>query len=225
MKIKVCSIARERELEVLARTGIDGAGLWHGIPGGPAELSRADLVRLAGAAHAHDVEPVIVTFDSDASAVAHSVRDSGAKWVQLHAYQLPKVVMELKSSTRGRVLNVVKVLHIRGSSCLELRYIAAYERAGVDAFLLDVATQDGRVGSTGTSLPPDVALDVAERLRVPFFLAGGISAEGGELYEELRRHPGFAGIDVDTAARDAAGRLRAARIAAINEAWRGVPVR
>jgi phosphoribosylanthranilate isomerase len=225
MKIKVCGVpatTAARDIELLARTGIDAVGLWHGVPGTEADLSPAALTRFAGLAHASDVEPVIVTFASDADALARAVDESGAKWVQLHAYQLPKVVHELKASRLD--VRVVKVLHIRGSRCLDLRLVDAYERAGVDAFLLDVASRDGRVGSTGEAIPPDVAAGVVEHLSRPFYLAGGLSAAASESYERLRCDPGFAGIDVSTAARDAAGRLRAERIDAIQEAWRGVRV-
>jgi phosphoribosylanthranilate isomerase len=227
MKIKVCGVpgeTAERDIELLARTGVDAVGLWHGVPGTEADLSRAELVRFAGCAHANDVEPVIVTFESDAAALAHAVDESGAKWVQLHAYQLPKVVQELKASVGPVGVNVVKVLHIRGRRCLDLRLVGAYERAGVDAFLLDVASRDGRVGSTGESIPPDVAASVVDHLSGPFYLAGGLSATGIEAYEALTRHPSFAGIDVSTAARDAAGWLRAGHIEAIDQAWRGVRV-
>lgn len=226
MKIKVCGVpgeTAERDIELLARTGVDAVGLWHGVPGTEADLSRGELVRFAGCAHANDVEPVIVTFESDAAALARAVDESGAKWVQLHAYQLPKVVRELKASD-GVGVNVVKVLHIRGGRCLDLRLVDAYERAGVDAFLLDVASRDGRVGSTGEAIAPDVAASVVDHLSGPFYLAGGLSATGIEAYEALRRHPSFAGIDVSTAARDAAGGLRARRIEAIDLAWRGVRV-
>jgi len=224
MKIKVCGVSgetAESDIELLGRAGVDAVGLWHGVPGGDADLSRAKLVRYAAMARANEVEPVIVTFESDAAALAHAVNDSGAKWVQLHAYQLPMVVQELKASVRRLGVKVVKVLHVRGRRCVDVRLVAAYERAGVDAFLLDVATPDGRVGSTGESIAPDVAAGVADHLSRPFYLAGGISATGSETYEELARHPGFAGIDVHTGARDAAGRLRARRIGAIDRAWRG----
>jgi phosphoribosylanthranilate isomerase len=224
MKIKVCGVpaeTAERDIDLLARTGIDAVGLWHGVPGTRADLSLPELVRFAGLAHANDVEPVIVTFASDATALARAVDESGAKWVQLHAYQLPKVVQQLK---RRPGVRVVKVLHVRGRRCLDLRLVSAYERAGVDAFLLDAAAGDGRVGSTGESIAPDVAASVVEHLSRPFYLAGGLSATGSECYEALSCDPGFAGIDVSTAARDRAGRLRAGRIEAIEEAWRGVRV-
>lgn len=224
MKIKVCGVpvrTAERDIDLLARTGIDAVGLWHGVPATEADLSLDALMRFAGLAHAGDVEPVIVTFAGDAAALARAAEASGAKWVQLHAYQLPSVVRDLKSSADVRV---VKVLHIRGDRCLDLRLVGAYERAGVDAFLLDVASRDGRVGSTGEAIPADVAASVVEHLSRPFYLAGGLSANASDAYEELRWHAGFAGIDVSTAARDAAGRLEARRIEAIEEAWRGVRV-
>jgi phosphoribosylanthranilate isomerase len=227
MKIKVCGLpaeTAERDIDLLARTGIDAVGLWHGVPRTQADLSRAELARFAGLAHARDVEPVIVTFSSDAAALARAVDVSGAKWVQLHAYQLPKVAQQLKASVGRPDVRVVKVLHVRGRRCLDLRLVAAYERAGVDAFLLDVAARDGRVGSTGEAMSPDAAASVVEHLSKPFYLAGGLSATGSECYEALRCESGFAGIDVSTAARDAAGRLCAERIEAIEEAWRGVRV-
>ena len=227
MKIKVCGVpagTAERDLDLLGRTGIDAVGLWHGVHGTPADLPLSELVRLTALASANDVEPVIVTFAGDAAALARAVDASGARWVQLHAYQLPKIVQELKASVRRPDVRVVKVLHIRGRRCLDLRLVDAYERAGVDAFLLDVASRDGRVGSTGEPIPPDVAASVVEHLSRPFYLAGGLSGSRSECYEALRRHPAFAGIDVSTAARDAAGRLRAGRIEAIEEAWRGVRV-
>ena len=60
--------------------------------------------------------------------------DFDVKYVQLHAYQLPKVVQALRRPGR----HIVKVLHVRGARCVEERLIGAYERAGVDTFLLDV---------------------------------------------------------------------------------------
>jgi phosphoribosylanthranilate isomerase len=224
MKIKVCGVSglcAERDIAVLALTGMDAVGLWHGIPGAPADLSRAELARLARFSRAVGVEPVIVSFESDVAALTRAAGASGAHWVQLHAYQLPRVVHDLKASAP---VKVVKVLHLRGERCLDRRLIAAYERAGVDAFLLDATSSDGRVGSTGESFRPDVAVDVVSQLSRPFYLAGGLSASGLEAYDALTGHPGFAGIDVSTAARDARGQLRATRLEAIDRAWRGARV-
>jgi phosphoribosylanthranilate isomerase len=212
MKIKVCGVTAPSDIELLGRAGIDGVGLWHGVPGGEADLTRGQFRRYAAFARRHGVEPVLVTFGTET--------DFDVKYVQLHAYQLPKVVQALRRPGR----HIVKVLHLRGARCVEERLIRAYERAGVDTFLLDVTARDGRVGSTGETLPPDVAERVVEQLRRPFYLAGGITADSRETYAELMSHPGFRGIDVSTGARDAEGRLSAWRIEAIDGAWRGVRV-
>jgi phosphoribosylanthranilate isomerase len=224
MKIKVCGVPRasaEHDIALLSMSGIDAVGLWHGVPGAAADMARPELARFARFARAVGVEPVIVTFESDVRALGRAVGESGVRWLQLHAYQLPRVVHDLKARVG---VKVVKVLHIRGERCVDRRLIGAYERAGVDAFLLDAMSSDGRVGSTGESIRPDVAVDVVAQLNRPFYLAGGLSATGLEAYASLTRHPGFAGIDVSTAARDATGRLRTARLEAIDQAWRGAHV-
>jgi phosphoribosylanthranilate isomerase len=213
MKIKICGVVTPGEIELLCHAGIDGAGLWHGVPGGEADLSRDRFRRYAAFARELGVEPVLVTFGADV--------DFDVKYVQLHAYQLPKVVQALRRPGR----HIVKVLHIRGGRCVEERLIGAYERAGVNTFLLDVTARDGRVGSTGETLPPDVAGRVVERIKRPFYLAGGITADRRAAYAELMAHPGFRGIDISTGARDTDGQLSAWRIEALDEAWRGVRVR
>jgi phosphoribosylanthranilate isomerase len=222
MRFKVCGISgadAERDVEMLAGADVDLVGLWHGVGGGRHELSRVELVRLSALARAHALTPVLVTFEHDARSLAATARASGITWVQLHGYQLPRTVSELKGSL-GRALEVVKVLHMRAGRCVDLRLARAYERAGIDAFLLDVTDRAGRIGSTGESLDPQPALRVVRELGRPFFLAGGISAEGRRRYDALAAHERFAGIDVSSAARDEHARLSAERIESIGRAWR-----
>lgn len=224
MLLKVCGVwgeTAERDIATLAAARVDLVGLWHGVPGGEADLPLEEFVRLAAVARDHGLQPVIVTFAREVAAIADLVRHSGVDWVQLHAYQLPSVVRELRAAVRGRQLTIVKVLHVRGERCVDLDLSAAYERAGVDAFLLDVATEDGRVGSTGESIPEEVASSVAAEISTPFFLAGGISSVNRWSYEDIAQDLGFVGIDVSTAARDEDGRLSLERIEAIDRAWRG----
>jgi phosphoribosylanthranilate isomerase len=227
MLLKVCGVCgpeAERDIEMLAAADVDLVGLWHGVPGGEAELTDAELVHLAAVAREGGVEPVMVTFESDAPSLARALTISGVTWVQLHAFQLPHVVTELRAAMRHSRVTIVKVLHVRGERCVDLRLAAAYERAGVDAFLLDVAMADGRLGSTGAAIPPAVASEVAARLNRPFFLAGGLNARSRPAYQEVTRDEGFVGIDVSTGARDERGRLRMRRVEAVGRAWRGGPV-
>ena len=80
-------------------------------------------------------------------------------------------------------------MHIRGGECVEESLIGSYEKAGVDVFLFDVVTEDGRVGSTGQALDPDVVAPLADKLTRPFLLAGGISADNRGAVRGARRPP------------------------------------
>jgi phosphoribosylanthranilate isomerase len=120
----------------------------------------------------------------------------------------------------GDPIKVIKVLHVKGGECVEASLIGSYEKAGVDVFLFDVVTEDGRVGSTGQALDPAVVAPLLDRLTRPFLLAGGISDANRSEYESLAAHRLFLGIDVDTNARDADGAISATQVGAITHAWR-----
>jgi phosphoribosylanthranilate isomerase len=115
---------------------------------------------------------------------------------------------------------VIKVLHVRGGECVEASLIASYEKAGVDVFLFDVATEDGRVGSTGQALDPAVVTPLIDKLTRPFLLAGGISDSNRSEYDSLAANPLFLGVDVDTNARDAGGAISPERVGAIARTWK-----
>jgi phosphoribosylanthranilate isomerase len=215
--LKVCGATTDGDVDQVAAGGAHLVGLWHGVPGGPAELPRAGAARLADRALGLGLEPVLVTFLDDADMIADVVASTGVRWVQLHAYQPPALVRAVKD--RHPDLTVIKVLHVERDRCLEARFVGAYERAGADLLLLDSVDDDGRVGSTGSVLPLAVALEVVERTTHPFLLAGGVTAAGRGHHARLAGRPHFRGVDVDTAARDEAGRLCAERVRAIGRAW------
>ena len=222
-RLKVCGITEPGEIDLLAAQPVDFVGLWHGVAGGPAELALDDWRTLAGAATATPgLNPVLVTFLKDAGVLGEALAGSGVTWVQLHGYQTPGVVRAVKRIAPDEI-RVIKVLHVRGGECVEGSLIASYEKAGVDLFLLDAVAADGRVGSTGETLDADVAWSLAERLNRPFLLAGGISAENRADYDRLTGHPRFLGVDVDTNARGADGKVSAASVEAISRAWKGQP--
>jgi phosphoribosylanthranilate isomerase len=139
-------------------------------------------------------------------------------WVQLHGYPTPGFVRKVKAL--GEDVRVIKVLHVKGGECVEASLIGSYEKAGVDVFLFDTVSEDGRVGSTGQAIDAAVVAPLADQLSRPFLLAGGISATNRDRYEKLAAHPLFLGIDVDTNARGADGRISADNVAAITRAWK-----
>jgi phosphoribosylanthranilate isomerase len=219
-KVKVCGIVEPAELDVLAAEAIDWVGLWLAVPGGPHDLPLERWRELAerAAATEHGPAPVLVTFAKDAELLRGALTGSPVQWVQLHGYPTPGFVRKLKAINPG--VRVIKVLHVRGGECVEASLIGSYEKAGVDVFLFDTVSEEGQVGSTGLSLDAGVVSALADRLTRPFLLAGGISSQNRELYEQLVSHPLFLGIDVDTNARGPDGRIARGSVEAIARAWR-----
>ena len=215
MRVKICGATRLDEVALLASAGVDFVGLWHGVPGGSTELPLDELARLAAAAVG--VRPVLVTLESSVDDLVLVVRRAGIDWVQLHGYQQPAVVRALKTECPNTT--VVKVLHVCGGECVERPLIRAYERAGVDVFLLDALAADGRIGSTAQTIDPDVATRIVERSDRPVMLAGGLTSDNSARYRSLTEHPRFFGIDVDSGARDSQGRIDAGRVAEIRDQW------
>ena len=220
MQIKICGITQGRELGLLDALAIDFVGLWHGVPDGHAELSLPACAQLAAAARATGrLQPVLVTLLSDVDELERAVVRTGVPYVQLHGYQPPALVAALRrvmpSTTR-----IIKALHVHGLRCLEAPLIRAYERAGVDVFLVDAVDGDGRVGSTGQTVDREAAFALANRLTRPFLLAGGISPESRREHAACAEHPRCLGIDVDSNARGSDGALDGRRIDAISRAWR-----
>ena len=221
-RIKVCGITSQPEIDLLASRGVDFVGLWWGVPGGPHDLPVDRWRELAdAAAGTRQLTPVLVTFAKDADALRRTLEGSPAHWVQLHGYPTPGTVRKVKAIDPD--VRVIKVLHIRGGECVEESLIGSYEKAGVDVFLFDVVTEDGRVGSTGQALDPAVVAPLADKLTRPFLLAGGISADNREQYEALVAHPLFLGIDVDTNARGSDGKVSDDNVEAISRTWRERP--
>ncbi|MFG3510800.1 N-(5'-phosphoribosyl)anthranilate isomerase [Streptomyces sp. NPDC047821] len=220
MLVKICGATTAAEVRGVADAGADLIGLWHGVPGGRADLSAGRLAALAAEARATGrLEAVLVTFGPDAGALARLVGGQGPSWVQLHGYQPPGMVRALRELVPADV-RIVKVLHVEGSSCVEARLIGAYERAGTDVFLLDAVGAGGRVGSTAVSLDDSTVTALADRMERPFLLAGGLGAGNRDRFGGALAHPRFLGIDVDSAARGDDGLLARARAEAVARAWR-----
>ena len=218
--VKVCGIVDPSEIDTLTAFGVDLVGLWLAVPGGPHELTPERWRALAQRCAQTDggPAPVLVTFAKDPEVLREALGSAPVQWIQLHGYPTPGAVRKVKAI--GDEVRVIKVLHVRGGECVEASLIGSYEKAGVDVFLFDVVTEDGRVGSTGVALDPASVAPLLDRLSRPFLLAGGISDANRDDYASLAAHPQFLGVDVDTNARDGAGAISGDRVRAITRTWK-----
>jgi len=218
--VKVCGIVDPAEIDTLRAHGVDFVGLWLAVPGGPHDLPPDRWTALARRAEEGDTgpAPVLVTFAKDPEILRQALESAPVRWIQLHGYPTPGTVRKVKAIAED--VHVIKVLHVKGGECVEASLISSYEKAGVDVFLFDVVTEDGRVGSTGQALDPAVVEPLLGKLTRPFLLAGGISESNRADYASLVAHPLFLGIDVDTNARDDTGSISADRVGAITSVWK-----
>jgi phosphoribosylanthranilate isomerase len=216
--LKVCGLTERPEVGALAAHSVDLAGLWYGVPGGPADLELDAWRELAAATAAEHVEPVLVTFSKDADLLREALESAPVRWVQLHGYQMPGLVRSLKRDVPD--VRVLKVLHVRGQDCVEAPLISSYEKAGVDVFLFDAVAEDGQVGSTGQTLDVDYVLSLAGKLTRPFLIAGGIAPDNRDRHAALIAHPRYLGVDVDTNARGGDGKIAADNVGAISATWK-----
>ena len=162
---------------------------------------------------------MLVTFAKDAEQLRETLEGSAVTWIQLHGYPTPGTIRKIKAIAPD--VRVIKVLHVKGGECVEATLLGSYEKAGVDVFLFDVVADDGRVGSTGQAIDPAVVAPLADKLTRPFLLAGGISSTNREDYTAIAAHPRFLGIDVDTNARTADGKISSENVEAISRVWKG----
>ena len=162
---------------MLAAHGVDFVGLWWGVPGGPHDLDRDRWRELAQAAAATKaLTPVLVTFAKDADELRATIEGSRCDGSSSTVSD-PRDDSQDQGNRGGRGSSPRDQGPVRtGGECVEAPLLASYEKAGVDVFLFDVVSEDGRVGSTGQAIDPAVVAPLADKLSRPFLLAGGISA-------------------------------------------------
>jgi len=197
MYLKICGVTDEQEIQQLSILPVNLVGLWFGVPQGRSNLSARrwhQLVMATVASGAH-LEPVLVTLLADARSIVEMLDSTGCRWVQLHGYQTPGMVGAIRASVPDAT--IVKVLHL------------------IDFFLIDNALSSGQVGSTGLPVSVVGLKAIIRTVTRPFLLAGGIRAGFRRKYGSLLADGRWQGIDVDTGARTADGRLDSGTIIAM----------
>ena len=197
--LKICGIRSEADLAIVTRVGVAVYGLWHRC-GGRHDLDLAGLMRLAQPGRATSpAKPCLVTFDTDPARLAHLLDVTGIAMVQLHGFCLPAQVRAIAQAV-PQGTQILKVLHLQGARCLEERQIDAYARSGAHGFILDAFGGRHAVGSTGARVCIKAAHALVRHLApAPVWLAGGVDPA---LLSHLAPDAGFAGFDIDSAARE-----------------------
>ncbi|WP_038547993.1 phosphoribosylanthranilate isomerase [Synechococcus sp. KORDI-100] len=195
--VKICGLTDPEQALSIATIGADAIGVI-GVPGTPrfvAEPLRRNLFKTLEQ-NADDVKRVWVVADlADDSLDAALGGDGTPTVVQLHGGESPERCLALKQ--RYPQVDWWKALRLRSSK--DLHSLERYAQS-VDALLLDAWSPD-QLGGTGHRLSLDGL--GAIRLDLPWWLAGGISAEW---IPELLSRVNPDGLDASSRLEDSPGR-------------------
>ena len=226
---KVCGITEiRRRSTLLAGQDVDFVGLWHGVPGGPADLPLEDWQQLARQPPQQPATWRPYSSRSSRTSRTSAGRSEGshAHWVQLHGYPTPGFVARGEEHRARRARD-------QGPA----RARAGMRRGATDRVLREGRRRRLPLRRRGRRRPrrqhrPDARRGV-RRPRSPNGLRGRSSWPAasrpttGTDYAALAAHPRFLGIDVDTNARGPDGKVSEEKVAAISRAWkeatRGLP--
>lgn len=173
-RVKVCCIKSIVEAWIAIRSGASALGLVSSMPSGPGVIGEEKIAEIAKA-----VPPPIATFlltsRTEPRAIAEQFTRCGTNTVQLCDYLKQGDHRELRSLIPGA--RIVQVIHVVSDEDVRL----AIEVSGeVDALLLDSGNPKlavKQLGGTGCVHNWSLSRKIREAVKVPVFLAGGLSPE------------------------------------------------
>lgn len=212
-RLKICCIASVAEARAAIAHGASALGLVSAMPSGPGVVPEETIAEIAA-----QVPPPIGTFlltsATTSEAIVAQQRRCGTNTLQICDYVAAAVYRDLRRELPGIAL--VQVIHVTGPEDVERAREAAQH---VNALLLDsgntrLAVKElggtGRVHDWGTSRR------IRDVVRVPVFLAGGLTA--ANVRQAMAAVDPF-GLDLCSGVRSD-GRLDPARLGAFVRAVR-----
>jgi phosphoribosylanthranilate isomerase len=176
-RVKICCIGSVDEAALAVECGASALGLVSKMPSGPGVISDERIAEIAAT-----VPPAIGTFlltsRQRVADIVEQQRFCRTNTLQLCDHLTRGTYRDLKDALPG--ISVVQVIHVTGLESVE---DAARVAANVDAILLDSGNQKLAVkelGGTGRTHDWTLSRAIRERIRIPLFLAGGLTPENVE---------------------------------------------
>lgn len=174
IRVKICCIASIDEARAAIRAGASALGLVSTMPSGPGVIPWERIEEIAAA-----VPPPIATFlltcSQDAAEIAEQQRRCRTNTIQICDHLVTGTYDELRRATPG--IKIVQVVHVTGDESVDEALEVAQH---VDAILLDSGNQKLAVkelGGTGRTHDWRLSRRIRESVRVPIFLAGGLTPD------------------------------------------------
>jgi len=204
-RVKICCIRDVAEAALAIRHGAAALGLVSAMPSGPGVIAEETIAEIAAS-----VPPGVATFlltsRRDADSIIAQQRRARVNTLQLCDSVEPGCHAKLRARLPGIAL--VQVIHVTGPESVDE---AAAVADHVDALLLDsgrprLAVKE--LGGTGRTHDWGLSRRIVEIVRVPVFLAGGLTPEN--VASAIRQVHPF-GVDVCSGLRTE-GRLDEAKL-------------
>ncbi len=207
VRIKICCISSVDEVRIAVRAGADALGFVSAMPSGAGVISE-DLIEQLIPVVPPPVATFLLTSETDATRIVAQQRRCGANTIQLVDRVNDSVRTLLSRQLPG--VKIVQVIHVTGPESVD-EAISVQETA--DALLLDSGNQSLAVkelGGTGRVHDWKLSAEIREKVRIPVFLAGGLSADN--VRGAIKAVQPY-GVDVCSGVRTD-GKLDAAKVAA-----------
>jgi len=193
-RVKICCISSVEEAALAVEAGASALGLVSRMPSGPGVIGDELIAEIAAT-----VPPTIGTFlltsRQSVEEIVAQQRFCRTNTIQICDHLVRGTHRELKLAMPG--ISIVQVVHVTGPESVD----EAAALTDVDAILLDSGNQKLAVkelGGTGRTHDWSLSQAIRERVKVPLFLAGGLTPENvGQAVREV----GPFGVDVCSGVR------------------------
>jgi phosphoribosylanthranilate isomerase len=201
VRVKVCCIQSVGEARLAVKLGASAVGLVSRMPSGPGVIPESLIAEIAAAVPPGIGSFLLTSLTEPAEIIEQQVR-CGANVLQLCDRVSTEAHRQLRAALPG--VAIVQVVHVSGDDSVREAVDAA---AHVQGLLLDSGNQSlpvKELGGTGRTHDWSLSRKIVESVRVPVFLAGGLTARNvAEAIQGVRPF----GVDVCSGLRDASGRL------------------
>ena len=197
MRVKICGIKDENELEIAVNAGADAIGFLVGQRFPSQDFILPDRAARLASLLPPFISPVLVTHLTEPEEILDLADKTGIETIQLHGGSSPEQVAVIRKYL-GNSAKLIAVLHIGILPDEVSPAPEAYEPLA-DAFLLDsFDPATGKVGGTGRIHNWQTSAKVAASVHRPVILAGGLNPDN--VAEAVRKVRPFA-VDANSALR------------------------
>ena len=174
VKVKICCIGSEQEAKLAIQAGANALGLVAKMPSGPGPISDQLILQIAQSVPA-SIATFMLTSETTAADIIEHHKRTRTNTIQIVDALSAGTYAEIKKELPD--IKIVQVIHVIDESSID-EAIRISEM--VDAILLDSGNPNAAIkelGGTGRIHNWSLSKKIVEQLKVPVYLAGGLTAE------------------------------------------------